>query len=65
MFTVRHVCEKYQANRKNIFWAFIYLEKEHDTIDLNGMWQMIRVYGVGGKLLNAEQSFHIDSPGGK
>ena len=25
------------------------------------MWQMLRVYGVGGKLLKAVQSFYIDS----
>ena len=25
------------------------------------MWQMPRVYGVGGKLLKAVQSFYIDS----
>ena len=26
-----------------------------------GMWQMLRVYGVGGKLLKAVQSFYVDS----
>ena len=25
------------------------------------MWQMLRVYGVGGKLLEAVQSFYLDS----
>ena len=25
------------------------------------MWQMLRVYGVGGKLLEAVQSFYVDS----
>ena len=29
----------------------------YDTIDWHGMWQMIRLYGVGGKLLKAVQSF--------
>ena len=24
------------------------------------MWQMLRVYGVGGKLLKAVQSFYVD-----
>ena len=37
------------------------LEKAHDTIDLHGMWQMQRMYGVEGKLLKAVQSFYIDS----
>ena len=33
----------------------------YDTIGRHGMWQMLRVYAVGGKLLNALQSFHVDS----
>ena len=37
------------------------LEKAYDTIDRHGMWQMIRVYGVAGKLLKAVQSFYVDS----
>ena len=61
VFTVRQVCEKYLANGKDVFWAFMGLEKAYDTIDRYGMWQMLRVYGVGGKLLKAVQSFHVDS----
>ena len=34
---------------KDVFWAFMDLEKAYDTIDRHGMWQMLRVYGVGRK----------------
>ena len=61
MFAVRHVCEKYLAKGKDVFWAFMDLEKAYDTIDRHGMWQMLRVYGVGGKLLKAVQRFYVDS----
>ena len=37
------------------------MEKEYDKIDRHGMWQMLRVYGVGGKLLKAVRSFYVDS----
>ena len=43
-------------------------KKAYDTNDRHGMWQMLRVYGVGGKLLKAVQSFYVDSmarPDGK
>ena len=33
----------------------------YDTIDRHGMWQMLKVYGVGRKLLKAVQSFYLDS----
>ena len=58
---VRQVCEKYLANWKDVFLALTDLKKAHDTIDRHGMSQMLRVYGVGGKLQKAVQSFYIDS----
>ena len=61
VFSVRHVCEKYLANGKDVFWAFMDFKNEYDMIDQHAMWQMLRVYGVGGKLLKAVQSFYIDS----
>ena len=42
VFAVRQVCEKYLANGKDVFWAFMDLEKASDTIDRLGMWQMLR-----------------------
>ena len=50
---IRQVCEKNLANRKDVFCEFRDLEKEYDTIDWHGMCQMLRVYGVGGKLFKA------------
>ena len=41
VFAVRQVCEKYLANGKDVFWAFMDLEKGYDTIDRHGMWQML------------------------
>ena len=46
VFAIRQVFEKYLANGKNGFLAFMDLEKSYDTIDRHGMWQMLRVYGV-------------------
>ena len=44
MFAVRQVCEKYLGNGKDVFWAFIDLEKAYVmTINLHGMRQMLRV----------------------
>ena len=54
------MCEKYLANGRDVFWAFMDLEKAY-TIDQHGMWQMLRVYGVGGKLLKAVQRLKADS----
>ena len=37
------------------------LEKAYEKIDQHGMWKMLRVYGVMGKLFKAVQSFYIES----
>ena len=29
---------KYLTNGKDVFWAFMDLEKAYDTIDLHGLW---------------------------
>ena len=34
-----HVCEKYLANEKDVFWAFVYVEKAFDAIVSLCMWQ--------------------------
>ena len=60
VFAIRQEREKYRQNGKDVFWELIDLEKAYDTIDRHDMWQMLRVYGVGGKLLKAVQSFYID-----
>ena len=57
VFAVKQVCEKYLENGKYIFWAFMYLENAYDTVDRHGIWQMIRGYGVGEKLLTACRVF--------
>ena len=66
MLAVRQVHEKYLANGKDVFWVFLDLEKAYDTINWHGIRQMLRVYGVGEKMLIAVQmqSFHIDCRAG-
>ena len=50
LFAVRQVYGKYLSNGKDVFWVFMDLENAYATIDRHGMWQMLRVYGVKGKL---------------
>ena len=61
VFAVRQVCEKYLAKGKDVFFAFMDLEKAYDRVDRKAMWDVLRLYGVGGKLLRAVQSFYVNS----
>ena len=49
---------KVSSKWEDVFWAVMDLEKAYDT---HGMWQILRVNGVVGKLLKAVQSFYVDS----
>ena len=61
IFAVRQVCEKYLAKGKDVFWAFMDLEKAYDRVDRDALWRVLRLYGVGGNLLKAVQSFYVGS----
>mgnify|MGYP000675205646 CR=1 FL=1 len=61
LFVVRHLGEKFFAKGKNLFLAFMDLEKAYDRVDRDALWQVLRLYGVGDKLLKAVQSLYVDS----
>ena len=58
VFAVRQVCEKYLANGKDVFWAFMDLEKAYDTIDwpwyvadVKSVWSLRKILESSVELL--------------
>ena len=45
---VRQICEKYVGKGKDVYFAFLELEKAYDR---DAMWNVLRLYGIGGKPL--------------
>ena len=37
--------------------AFMDLEKAYDRVDRDAMWQVMRIYGIGGRVLKGIMSF--------
>ena len=60
-FIVRQICEKYIAKDKDVYFAFLDLEKAYDRIDRKAMWKVLRIYGIGGRLLRAVESLYAGS----
>ncbi len=50
----RKILEK----RKKLYAAFMDLEKAYDRVDWLTLWEVLRIYGVGGKLLSVIKSFY-------
>ena len=60
-FAVRQICEKYVRKGRDVYFAFLDLEKAYDRVDREAMWNVLRLYGVGGKLLKAVKSLYVGS----
>ena len=61
IFIVRQICEKYLGKDKDMYFAFLDLEKKNDRVDRDAMWNVLRLYGIGGRLLRGVKSLYVDS----
>ncbi len=52
--------EKMLAKGKKLYAAFMDLKKAYDSIDWLALWEVLKMYGVGGKLLSAIKSFYVE-----
>jgi predicted acetyltransferase len=52
------VCEKYLEKQKVVFVALMDLQKAYDRVDRMAIWEVLRMYGVGGKSLSAIKSMY-------
>ena len=60
-FVARQVCKKYLRKGKDVYFAFLDLEKAYDRVDRDAMWNVLRLYGFGGKLLKDMKSIYTGS----
>jgi hypothetical protein len=58
VFVLRCVCEKYLEKKKEAFVAFMDMEKAYDRVNMQTKGEMLRIYGVGSKILSAIKSMY-------
>ncbi len=61
IFSFRMVVEKILAKGKKLNAALMDLEKAYGRVDWLALWDVLKIYGVGGKLLTAIQSFYEEA----
>ena len=49
IFTLKQIGDK----KCRVYVGFMDLEKAYDRVNMEALWQVLRIYDVGGKLLNA------------
>ncbi len=58
IFALKIMVEKYLEKDRKLFAAFMASVKAYDRVDRKGLWDTLRVYGVGGHLLEGIRSFY-------
>ncbi len=53
-----NISKKKKKEKKKLYAAFMDQGKAHDRVDWLALWEVLRMYGVGGKLLIAMKSFY-------
>ncbi len=43
--------EEYLGKDRELYVAFIFLEKACDRVDREALWNILKIYGVGGQLM--------------
>ena len=55
IFIVRKIYEKYLGKGKDVYFAFLDLEKAYDRVDRDAMWNVLRLHRIGGRLARSEE----------
>ena len=60
IFTLKQKGEKAREKKRTVYVNFIDLEKACDTLNREALWQVLRMYDVGGKLLSVIKNMYGD-----
>jgi len=61
VFSLKQLSEKYVGKGKDLYVAYMDLEKAYDRVDRDAMWRVLGMYGINGDLLKAIQSLYAES----
>ena len=61
IFAIRMIVEEYLAKGRKLYAAFMDLEKAYDRVDREALWNVLRIYGVGGQLLDGIKAFYREA----
>ena len=61
IFTLKQIGEKVQEKKCRKYVGFIGLEKAYYVVNRAALWQMLRMYDVGVKLLSRIKNMYVDS----
>ena len=61
IFTLKQIDEKARGKKRRVYVGFMNLKKAYDRVNKEALWQVLRMYGAGGKLLSGIKIMYVDS----
>ena len=61
IFTLKQIGEEERDKKCRVYVSFMYLEKAYDWVNREALWQILRMYDVGSKLLNGIKRVYVNS----
>src|SRR5678815_3019926 len=61
IFTLKQMIEKMRKKKNKLYLGFMDLQQAYDRVNREALWQVLVMYGVGGRLLNGIKSMYDDS----
>ncbi len=61
IFAVEMLLEEYLGKARKLYAAFMDLEKAYDRVDRKVLWNVLKIYGVGGQLIEEIKVFYREA----
>ena len=60
ILTLKHIDEKVRKKKRRVYVGFRDLEKSHDGVNREALWQILRIYDIEGKFLSGTMSMYVN-----
>ena len=61
VFVIKMLVEEYLGKDWKLYAAFMDLEKAYDRVDREALWNVLKIYGVGGQLMEGIKAFYREA----
>ncbi len=61
IFAMKMIVEEYLRKGESVYAAFMDLEKAYDITDRKALWDVLKIYGVRGRLLERIKAFYEEA----
>ncbi len=60
-FVIKMLIEEYLRKDRKLYAAFMDLKKAYDRVDRKLLWDVLKIYGVGGQLMEGIKAFYREA----